>query len=398
MLLLLEGNETFDEVGKLLPVILSVNQEIVLQELLRGWSMRRLLGEAGRHKVLEVLGPLFLDRRRTVLDDVKDDTSLLFVDIWRVTVGHFHCEDAETPDIDLGVVATLTLDKLGGHPAHSANFAHSACLLLGQLHGVPEVSQLDLTLGVDQDVVTLDISVDNVLRVQVEKTLEGLLEHVFANFLVIAIVQGFDERGQCVVHDLHKDPESFLELESFNALQNSAVVSAHSHQTHLVVDDGALVLVLRLDELERADEVVSLALHLEHSGETTGAKLACDVVELGRVFGAEGRDVFKLLLEVFLGGQLQFLDDVHVSVTLCFVHGHDRHDNFEGVGDFLLIDVVVQVGVELLGQVFEFSLALFVGFDLDFDPGFGRFVGDHHAVLGGLILINFEGVDSAVVD
>ena len=87
---------------------------------------------------------------------------LRFADIGRVSIGKLHGEDTITPNIDLGVIATFSFDKFGSHPADGADFARASISLSSQLCRVAEISKFDLTFLINEDIVTLNISMDNV--------------------------------------------------------------------------------------------------------------------------------------------------------------------------------------------------------------------------------------------
>jgi hypothetical protein len=57
------------------------------------------------------------------------------------------------------------LDYLGSHPVRSTNHGGTLALGLGQLGAETEISDLDVADAVEKDVVTLDITVDDVLAV-----------------------------------------------------------------------------------------------------------------------------------------------------------------------------------------------------------------------------------------
>ena len=99
---------------------------------------------------------------------------LRLADVRRVAVCELHREDSETPNVDFSVVAPFALDQLWSHPADCSHLARSCISLLSELSGVAKVSQFDLALLIDKDVVTLDVSVDNVPLVQVLQSEQGL--------------------------------------------------------------------------------------------------------------------------------------------------------------------------------------------------------------------------------
>jgi len=89
----------------------------------------------------------------------------MLTDVGRLSLRQLDGEDAEGPHIDLVIVLASAFYKLGCHPAHGSYFRLATLLLLGQNHSVAEVSKFDLSVGLDEDVVRLDIPMDNVLSV-----------------------------------------------------------------------------------------------------------------------------------------------------------------------------------------------------------------------------------------
>ena len=90
---------------------------------------------------------------------------------------------AETPDIDLGVVPTLALDKLRRHPAHCPHFARPSISLSSQLSRVAKVCKFDLPLLVHQNIVTFYVSMNYVPFVQIVQTKKSLPKNILASIL-----------------------------------------------------------------------------------------------------------------------------------------------------------------------------------------------------------------------
>ena len=119
---------------KLLFVVRGPSEEFVLEQFICAWSLLGVLGQALWHKVLELSRPFLLNRRWLVLQNIDDDTTLRLINIRRVSVGQFHCENTETPDINGCVVAFLGASyQLGSHPAHSSHHGRSSLPLCSRL-------------------------------------------------------------------------------------------------------------------------------------------------------------------------------------------------------------------------------------------------------------------------
>ena len=59
-----------------------------------------------------------------------------------------------------------SFDKLRGHPARCAYSSLTRKVLLCKLDRVPKVSQSDITIKINENIIALDVSVDHVPLVQ----------------------------------------------------------------------------------------------------------------------------------------------------------------------------------------------------------------------------------------
>ena len=86
---------------------------------------------------------------------------------------------------------------------------------MGQLGRVAEVSKLDFAGFVSQDVVTLDITMDNVVGVEVVQATKGLShdppESVFC-VVLRPVTHGFDDLSERCVHEFNEDPENLARV------------------------------------------------------------------------------------------------------------------------------------------------------------------------------------------
>ena len=97
----------------------------------------------------------------------------------------------------------------------------STLLLLGKNNGVTEVGEFDLSICLDEDVVRFDVSVDDVLSVEVDEALERLVQTVLAELfgvLALELLEHWSEGSS--IHELHEDPEAVLKIEGFVALDD----------------------------------------------------------------------------------------------------------------------------------------------------------------------------------
>ena len=91
--------------------------------------------------------------------------------------------------------------------------------MLGKYDGIAEVSELDLSVFLYENVVRFDVSVDDVLTVEVNEALQRLVQTVLAEFFRVLALEFLKHRCKgSSLHKLHKDPEAVLEIESFVTL------------------------------------------------------------------------------------------------------------------------------------------------------------------------------------
>ena len=126
--------------------------------------------------------------------------------------------------------------------------------------GVAEVSKLHLTLLVNEDVVTLDISVNNVTIVKVLETKQGLPQHVLASIFGVVGAHFCNNSSESIVHDFDKNPEASLILILVIYFEHEVILCAHVHQGYLVVHELLFSFILQiLDKLKCKDLVIRLA-------------------------------------------------------------------------------------------------------------------------------------------
>lgn len=208
----------------------------MLQQLRGRRSLLRVLRQAQRNKGLKFFGPAGVDTRRFLLHDVEDHTTLGFADVGRVAVRHLHRENAKRPDVHLCSVLALAANQLWGHPADGADLALAAGFLLSQLHCVAKICQLYLALGIEQQVVRLNVSVDNVPIVQELQTFQRLLQYELDYVFRVGLVECLNVLGQRVVHQLEEHPESLLEIVRLNHFEDALVCPTLTHNAYLIYD------------------------------------------------------------------------------------------------------------------------------------------------------------------
>lgn len=146
-----------------------MSQELMPAQLLRRRSTLNVDAQANTQESLELLTQLLrlLQPRRAVRRNQIKRLERLLVQIRRFGLDHFDGHDAERPDVDFGAVFFL-LDDFGGHPVGSADHGGAFGALLGEFGAEAEVGDFDVAAGGEEDVVGFDVTVDDVLGVQVD--------------------------------------------------------------------------------------------------------------------------------------------------------------------------------------------------------------------------------------
>lgn len=147
-----------------------------------------------------------------------------------------------------------------------------------------------MALFVNEDVVTFDITVDDVTHVQVLQAKKGLPQNVLADILRVVGMQFGDQWRHSIVHNLNENPQTALELILLVDAQYKVIVATHVHKGNLIDHQLFLTLILQiLYELERYLLVVALTLHLENFCKAAGSQLVFrgDLVVERRVVGPE---------------------------------------------------------------------------------------------------------------
>mmetsp|Transcript_6196 Transcript_6196/g.10094 ORF Transcript_6196/g.10094 Transcript_6196/m.10094 type:complete len:286 (+) Transcript_6196:177-1034(+) len=247
--LLDEGGEVREGAG--------LEEEGMLEELsARGALVRHHAGalldkvlELGRHRIR-----IFVRRSSLGHNQKESAHGGGFVHVGRLAFAHLDGHHTGAPDVDLDTVG-FGLDDLGGHPVGRSDDRQSLCLLLVQLCSISEISDLDATVEGDHDVVGLDITMDDLLFVQVAETSDGLSQDQ-GDLRLGHLSSGSDDLRQILsVDQLHSNPKDTVDEETVVELDDGRV-AAHAHE-HDLVDQDLLVDLAIDDDLLDGDLVSS---------------------------------------------------------------------------------------------------------------------------------------------
>ena len=135
----------------------------MLKELSSICSLFGVLVEAVADEVLENRGPLRVLELRCVLCHNQIQYFLLgLTDVGGFTIGKFQGKDTEGPDVYLDIVRSFTTNQLWGHPADCTHFTVSLSFFLSELGGITEIGQFQISSLINQDIIRLDVSVNDV--------------------------------------------------------------------------------------------------------------------------------------------------------------------------------------------------------------------------------------------
>jgi hypothetical protein len=150
-------------------------KELVSQQLVGCSTAADVHAKTNTQEGLELLAQLLglLQTGCTVGGNQVQGLEGLLVEVWGLGLDHLNSHDTQRPAVDLGSVLLL-LDHLGRHPVGCTDHGGTLALRLGQLSTEAEIGDLDVADSIKQDVVTLDITVNDVLAVQMGQSLASL--------------------------------------------------------------------------------------------------------------------------------------------------------------------------------------------------------------------------------
>ena len=135
----------------------------MLEELCSICSLFGVFVEAMADKILENRGPFRVLKLGSVLCHNQIQYFLLrLTDIRRLTVGKFKSKNTEGPDVNLDIIRCFSTNQFWGHPANSSHLTVSLRFFLGKLGGISKIGQFQVSSLINQDIIRLDISVNDV--------------------------------------------------------------------------------------------------------------------------------------------------------------------------------------------------------------------------------------------
>ena len=87
-----------------------------------------------------------------------------------------------------------------------------------ELSRATEVSQLYIAVHVEQNIVTFDVSVNNMAFVQELKAFESLVEDVFNHFFRVKQVEAVKDAGHVLLHHLQNDVRRVFVIEGLHTV------------------------------------------------------------------------------------------------------------------------------------------------------------------------------------
>eukprot|EP00047_Mylnosiga_fluctuans_P001701 m.221524 g.221524 ORF g.221524 m.221524 type:complete len:498 (+) comp10604_c0_seq1:1523-3016(+) len=248
-------------------------QEGVLQELGCARAAVDVHLQALVQEILEDVGKILrvLQLGRAVGGNQIQRAEGILVEVRRLALDHLDRHDAQRPDVDLRAVL-LPRDDLGGHPVRRAHHGGPLRRLRRQLRAEPEVGELDIARHAKKDVITLDIAVDDRVRMQ---ELEGL-QALAADGGDLALVQdglGDDIRQRSTRKELHDNPELVLANEEAIQVVDDVLLAQLPHDEDLVDDQLLLGLLRKVHLLDRNNVARAVLCRRVHCSRRTLANL-----------------------------------------------------------------------------------------------------------------------------
>merc|ERR1712137_436626 len=96
------------------------------------------------------------------------------VQIGRITLSHLNSRNTQTPHVHTNTVFH-TLDQFRSHPVGRTHHRSTLGDIFSELSTITKISELNITLEIDQHIVTLDVTVNTISLMDCQQRLEHLL-------------------------------------------------------------------------------------------------------------------------------------------------------------------------------------------------------------------------------
>ena len=190
-------------------------------------------------------------------------------------------DDTRAPQVSLESLVALVPDDLGSNIGWCTTLLEHEFALFDRLRDA-KVSNLDVTLSIQKDVVQFDVSVQDFLRVNVADSFYNLLEEHLGQWLIQLLPLSHEVQQIASCAELHDEHDVPSRLESLIQLDDR-VVPQFEQDTDLVHDLGPLLLlrqVLLVDRFD-SDQLSRKLVHTQvHFTESTSPKHLARSVEL----------------------------------------------------------------------------------------------------------------------
>lgn len=203
------------------------SQEFMLQHLLDVESIVLVLLEAIVDEVLEVGRPAVpVDLAMVLVLNGVNEVSSLERSEGRLSSGQLKGVATIAPNVNLLAVKLASVD-LGSNPVESTALCLPLRILVAEKGAEAEVRKLDLSIGTAEDVVTLDVTMQDVLGVHgvdgQGNVIECVLDELFRVLSLRAVFEN-DLFLASQIHVVHEHPDAPLELKKFDDLYDKVTV------------------------------------------------------------------------------------------------------------------------------------------------------------------------------
>lgn len=137
--------------------------------------------------------------------------------------------NSKRPNIRLEIITGARLQNLGRHPAGGADEGVPGALAVAGVEhasGDAEVGELDLAVGIEENIASLNIAVNVAVSVEIVESLESLLEDRSDGVLLESLgIGGLHEvEAGALRHEAHDDPEAPVDDEGAEGFDDVGVL------------------------------------------------------------------------------------------------------------------------------------------------------------------------------
>ncbi len=197
---------------------------------------------------------------------------------------------------------------------------------MSQLGRVAEVCKFDFTFPVGEYVITLDVSMHDIVRVQVVQASQSLTHRPLQSILCVLFSTShvLDNWSHCIVHKFNENPQnstcrSLVIISIYDTQAEAVLATTHPHQCNLVIHQLFILRVARGAELKGELLLINFPLHFVNFGKAADTQLFLTV------YIVEGRGISCLPYSISFD-KICELSIAHHSLLLLKIQSGTSHD------------------------------------------------------------------------